>query len=160
MDKRKSHGSSLQIGEVARRAETTTRTVRYYMEEGFFDWIERSPGGFYLFDPAVVETIRYVKKLQDLGLPLQEIRALFQIRKEEKTGNAAYKRVSEKLEQHLALTEKKISEYRKLKKELQEAIRLVNQCAGCRKKPTRENCQACEVIKNQGVLPSPVGAIL
>ncbi len=152
--------SLLQIGEVASQAGTTIRTVRYYLEQGFIEAIERSPGGFYLFDDSAVDKVRFIQSLKELGLPLKEIKALYEIRKEQKRGNDAYPLVLKRLMEHKRLLEKKIAEYSKLKKELDEAIVLVSECKGCSRKTTRENCAACEVLKKRDRVPLPFGAIM
>ncbi len=156
----KSTKTLLQIGEVTREAGTTVRTVRYYLEEGFIEYTDRSDGGFYLFEPHVVEKVKFIKKLKDLGLSLKEIKSLYQIRQEKNTGDEAYKLVFDRLKKQHELTEKKVSEYLQLKEEIEDAMKLVKECAGCRKKPNRDNCLACEVVKKWDLLPSPFGAIL
>lgn len=156
----KSHQTLLKIGEVAQQAGTTVRTVRYYLEEGFIDHSDRSDGGFYLFDPNVVQKVNFIKKLKELGLSLKEIKALYKIRKENATGDDAYKLVVERLARQQELTEKKIREYQDLNQEIFNAISLVKECAGCRKKPNRENCAACDVVKKWDLVPLPFGAIL
>lgn len=150
----------LQVGELARQAGTTIRTVRYYLEQGFIEASERSPGGFYLFDSNAVDKVRFVQRLKELGLPLKEIKALYKIRKEKKRGDDAYPLVLERLVKHRTLVERKISEYSELRKELDEAIVLVSECEGCEKRPTRENCAACEVLKKRSTIPVPFGAIM
>jgi len=150
----------LQVGEVAARSRTTIRTVRYYLELGFIEASERSPGGFYLFDEGVVDKVRFIQNLKEIGLPLKEIKELYKIRKEKKRGNDAYPLVLERLLKHRTMVEKKISEYSRLKKERSEAIALVSECEGCTKNPTRENCLACEVVKKRNSVPLPFGAIM
>jgi len=150
----------LQVGEVARQAGTTIRTVRYYLELGFIEVTARSPGGFYLFGTSEVDKVRFIQSLKELGLPLKEIKALYKVRKEKKRGHDAYPLVVERLLKHKMLVEKKISEYSRLKRELDEAIVLVNECKGCQKKPTRENCLACEIVKKRSSIPLPFGAIM
>lgn len=150
----------LQVGEVARQAGTTIRTVRYYLELGFIEVTERSPGGFYLFSTSEVDKVRFIQSLKELGLPLKEIKALYKVRKEKKRGNDAYPLVLERLLKHRMSVEKKISEYSRLKRELDAAIVLVNECKGCQKNPTRENCLACEVVKKRSSVPLPFAAIM
>ncbi|MFI5295823.1 MAG: MerR family transcriptional regulator, partial [Thermodesulfovibrionales bacterium] len=103
--------SLLQVGEVANQAGTTIRTVRYYLEQGFIEAVERSPGGFYLFDDSAADKVRFIQSLKELGLPLKEIKALYLIRREKKRGNDAYPLVLERLVKHRTLLEKKISDY-------------------------------------------------
>lgn len=150
----------LQIGEVARLSKTTIRTVRYYLEQGFIQESDRSPGGFYLFEPGVVDKVRFIQDLKDLGLPLKEIKTLYRIRKDMNRGDDAYPLVLERLSRQRTLIQKKINEYENLKKELDDAIALVSECAGCEKKPTKENCLACDVVKKRDNIPLPFGAIM
>ncbi len=157
---KKDKKSLLQIGDVARLAATTIRTVRYYLEQGFIEISERSPGGFYLFDFAVVGKVQFIQSLKELGFPLKEIKTLYDIRKEKKHGNDAYSLVLERLRKHKSLLEKKMAQYSKLKKELDESIRLVSECKGCDKKPTKENCIACAVVLKRKSIPLPFGAIM
>lgn len=154
------HKKFLQIGEVAGQAGTTLRTVRYYLELGFIEAAERSPGGFYLFDPSEVDRVRFIQSLKELGLPLKEIKALYNIRKEKKRGHDSYPLVLERLLKHRTAVEKKLKEYSRLKQELDEAIVLVGECKGCEEKPTKENCLACEIVKKRSRIPLPFGAIL
>ncbi len=150
----------LQIGEVARLAGTTIRTVRYYLEEGFFQACERTPGGFYLFSPDVVDKVSLIQKLANLGMHLKEIKKLYRIRKKHLTGNDAYGLVLEHLMKERDLMEQKINEYTQLKGELAEAIRLVSECKGCSLRPTRENCMACNIVTRRRRIPLPFAAIL
>ena len=150
----------LQIGNVARRAGTTIRTVRYYLEEGFIQACERSLGGFYLFSPDVVDKVSFIQKLTSLGMPLKEIKTLYRIRKEHQTGNDAYGLVLEQLMKERDLMDQKIKEYMQLRDELDQAILLVSKCKGCSLRPTRENCIACDIVTRRSRIPLPFGAIL
>ncbi len=150
----------LQIGEIAHQAGTTTRTVRYYLGEDLIAAAERSPGGFYLFESRTVDTVLFIQKLKSLGMSLNEIKSLYQIRREKPTGNEAYPLVLKRLQDRLCDVNKKIEEYEELRKELEEAIDLVQQCHGCQTKPNRENCLACDIVKKRSRIPLPFGAIL
>lgn len=150
----------LQIGEVADRAGVTARTVRYYMERGFIQAADRSPGGFYLFTPDAAETVFYIQKLKDAGLALADIEAVYRARHQGHTGDEASSQVVQHLRQEKELLEQRIRDYEKLKAEVEEAIRLASQCFGCRFKPSREACLSCEVLAARERLPLPIKAIL
>ena len=107
----------LQIGEIAHQAGTTTRTVRYYLEEDLIASAKRSPGGFYLFESRTVDTVLFIQKLKSLGMSLNEIKSLYQIRREKPTGNEAYPLVLKRLQDRLCDVNKKIEEYEELRKE-------------------------------------------
>lgn len=64
----------MQIGEVAEQVGLSLRTVRYYEEVGLVAPVERTPGGFRLYDANAVERLKLVRDLKPLGFSLEEIR--------------------------------------------------------------------------------------
>jgi DNA-binding transcriptional MerR regulator len=68
----------LRIGEVAERAETTVRTVRYYEEVGLLPGsAERSAGQHRSYSDADVERLREILQLKELlNLSLEQLRGL------------------------------------------------------------------------------------
>jgi DNA-binding transcriptional MerR regulator len=68
-----SQGSFLKIGAVARRAGVSVDTVRYYERRGLLPPAERLPSGYRLYSEAAVETIALARRLQGLGLTLDEV---------------------------------------------------------------------------------------
>ena len=66
----------LRIGEVAKRAGTTPRTIRYYEELGLLpEAPSRDAGQHRLYDEAVVERVLQLLRLKELlGLSLDELR--------------------------------------------------------------------------------------
>jgi MerR family transcriptional regulator, repressor of the yfmOP operon len=71
-------GKPLRIGEVAERADTTVRTVRYYEEVGLLPGSEeRSHGKHRTYSDADVERLREILQLKVLlNLSLDELRGL------------------------------------------------------------------------------------
>jgi DNA-binding transcriptional MerR regulator len=68
-----SQGSSLKIGAVARLAEVSVDTVRYYERRGVLKPAERLPSGYRLYPDAAVTTIKLARRLQGLGMTLDEV---------------------------------------------------------------------------------------
>lgn len=150
----------LQIGEVAEKSGVTVRTVRYYLEKGFIQADERSPGGFYLFTQNAVDTVFYIQKLRMAGLALKDIEKIYQARAQSSTGDQASLQVVQYLVQEKEILEQKIRDFQKLKVEIEEAIDLAIQCHGCSLHPTRESCLNCKVLSGRDRLPLPIQAIL
>ena len=69
---------SLRIGDVARLAGTTPRTIRYYEEIGLLpDTGERVSGSHRVYTEADVERLREIMRLRDLlGVTLDELKTL------------------------------------------------------------------------------------
>jgi DNA-binding transcriptional MerR regulator len=68
----------LKIGDVARLAGTTTRTIRYYEEIGLLEPAgDRPSGGHRAYTEADVERLREILRLKDLlGVSLDQLRDL------------------------------------------------------------------------------------
>ncbi len=73
-----STGAELRIGEVARLAGTTPRTIRYYEEIGLLPVAAgRRPGAHRTYAEADVERLTELLRLKDLlGLSLEELKEL------------------------------------------------------------------------------------
>jgi DNA-binding transcriptional MerR regulator len=70
--------TALKIGDVARLAGTTTRTIRYYEEIGLLASAgDRPSGGHRAYTDADVERLKVILRLKDLlGVSLDELRDL------------------------------------------------------------------------------------
>lgn len=153
------HTNLLQIGEIASKAGTSVRTVRYYMEEGFIAPAARSPGGFYLFSSETADTVFYIQKLKNAGLALKDIKAMYRARHSGQPGDEASARVLGHLEAQRALIDQKIADYRHLKAEIEAALEIAGRCRGCSVVPSQENCGDCRVVRRLERLPLPLRAI-
>jgi DNA-binding transcriptional MerR regulator len=66
----------LTIGEVAKRTGLSTKTIRFYEQEGFIPAVGRSDAGYRLYTEGDVWRLRLVRQFRTLGLPLDRIAAL------------------------------------------------------------------------------------
>ena len=70
-----------KIGSVAACSGLSVKTVRYYEEMGLLSpAVERSPAGYRLFIEAVFNRLAFIKRSQALGLSLEEIKDILQVR--------------------------------------------------------------------------------
>jgi MerR family transcriptional regulator, repressor of the yfmOP operon len=91
---------ALRIGEAARQAGTTVRTLRYYEEIGVLPCAgDRASGEHRLYSEQDVERVRGVLRLKELlGLSLEELKHLVEgeelraVRREEFHGGASAER--------------------------------------------------------------------
>ncbi|TWD21752.1 DNA-binding transcriptional MerR regulator [Streptomyces sp. T12] len=63
----------MRIGELAARAGTTTRTLRYYESRGLLP-ARRSGNGYRTYDDNDLKLLRQIRTLQDFGFDLEETR--------------------------------------------------------------------------------------
>ncbi|MFJ7202472.1 MerR family transcriptional regulator [Streptomyces sp. NPDC098789] len=63
----------MRIGELAERAGTTTRTLRYYEDRGLLP-ARRTGNGYRSYDEDDLRLLREIRVLQDFGFELEETR--------------------------------------------------------------------------------------
>jgi len=63
----------MRIGELAARAGTTTRTLRYYESRGLLP-ARRGGNGYRTYDESDLRLLRQIRTLQDFGFDLEETR--------------------------------------------------------------------------------------
>jgi DNA-binding transcriptional MerR regulator len=63
----------MKIGQVANLAAVSVDTVRFYERRGVLPVPERTPSGYRTYTSATVERIRLARRLQQLGLTLDEV---------------------------------------------------------------------------------------
>lgn len=63
----------MRIGELAERAGTSTRTLRYYESRGLLP-ARRTGNGYRTYDEDDLRLLRQIRMLQDFGFELEETR--------------------------------------------------------------------------------------
>lgn len=71
---------SLSIGQVANAAEVNVQTLRYYERVGLVPPAKRSRAGYRLYTDETVRMVTFVKRAQELGFTLKEIKELLKFR--------------------------------------------------------------------------------
>lgn len=69
----------MRSGEVAEQAGVNVQTLRYYERRGLIDQPPRSSSGHRAYPGTTVQTIRFVKRAQELGFTLDEISELMEL---------------------------------------------------------------------------------
>jgi MerR family mercuric resistance operon transcriptional regulator len=71
--------TAITIGRLARAAEVGVETVRYYQRRRLLAVPHNAGGGVRRYPPAMVDRIRFIKRSQELGFSLEEIRELLRL---------------------------------------------------------------------------------
>lgn len=71
---------TLTVSKLASQVDLSADAVRYYERVGLLDEPARTPSGYRMYDEAVIERLRFVKGAQRLGLRLDEIKELLDLR--------------------------------------------------------------------------------
>ena len=114
---------SWHIGRVARETALSVHAIRFYEREGLLKAPLRSEGRFRVFDQENVRELSFIRKAQELGFSLTEIRELLVLRR---TSPQACLHVRDLLSKALGRVDGKIEELVKLQSELQAALRKCN----------------------------------
>lgn len=69
----------MRSSEVAAEAGVNPQTLRYYERRGLVTEPPRAASGYRVYPAATVETVRFVKRAQELGFTLDEIRELLHL---------------------------------------------------------------------------------
>ena len=70
----------MQIGKVAEAAGVSVQAVRYYERIGMLPEPDRSSSGYRQYTPDAIQRLRFIRRAQDLGFTLEEIKELLQLR--------------------------------------------------------------------------------
>ncbi|MFJ7159083.1 MerR family transcriptional regulator [Streptomyces sp. NPDC101118] len=73
-----SHDGLCSIGELAERAGTTVKSVRFYSDNGLLPEAARSAGGHRRYGPEAVDRLQLIRSLRALDLPVPEVRRVLE----------------------------------------------------------------------------------
>jgi DNA-binding transcriptional MerR regulator len=69
----------MQIGELAKLANTSTKTIRFYEDSGLLSPPARTRSGYREYGPEIVDRLRFIRRGQAAGLTLQKVRQILAI---------------------------------------------------------------------------------
>lgn len=69
-----------RIGELAKRADVTPDTIRYYEKQKMMDHEIRTEGGFRMYTDNDLQRLKFIRYARQLGFTLEAIRELLSIR--------------------------------------------------------------------------------
>ena len=136
--------TTFKIGEVARRAKVNKETVRYYEKRNLIPKPDRRRSGYRIFTQRHIDQIKFIKRAQELGFTLSEIKELLELRIDEDTTCSEIK--SEAQEKYQDVVEK-IEDLQRIKNTL---VDLIDSCAGEGPKGDCPILKALEGNNNEG----------
>ncbi|MBI1355709.1 MAG: MerR family transcriptional regulator [Acidobacteria bacterium] len=114
----------LTIGKVAERAGVKIDTLRYYERQGVIAPPQRTGSNYRVYDWDTVRRVRFVKRAQELGFTLAEIKELLELRV---TESASCADVRDQALAKVADLEKKIRSLQAMRRVLSK---LADKCVG------------------------------
>jgi MerR family mercuric resistance operon transcriptional regulator len=125
---------AMTIGRLAQRAGVNVETIRYYQRLNLIDEPAKPPGGVRRYSDAAVSRVRFIKRAQELGFSLAEVRRLLRLGDPQTCGEAR-SLAAEKL----ALVESRVADLERLRGVLKD---LIGRC------DRRRGKVACPIIES------------
>lgn len=122
------YADAMRVSELARAADVSARTVRYYVDRGLIRPARRSEGGYRLFDDNALRQLRFLRRLQGLGLTLRELQQLLRAAERQSCGQTSAA-VTRTLESQLGDLDRRLEELGQVRHEL--ASILARERGGC-----------------------------
>jgi len=163
MREAKSNGNNerlMRIGDLARKAGTTMRTIRYYEQLGLIAPAARTRGGFRLYEEEELRKLRLIKNLQLVETPLAQVKAFFDQRRQGRAASDIASGISRLLEQQLREVERRIARFRATEASLRETIEILRCCSDCSLEPGPQVCPRCPTITSRDEIPLHMQAVI
>jgi DNA-binding transcriptional MerR regulator len=138
-----------KIGAIAERLGATVRTLRFYEDQGLVH-PRRTPGGTRVYDEEDEQRFAALLALARLGFSLETLAGLAGIRPASRTGDEASRTVGAKLRAMDAELEDRARAIERQRADIKRARTFLQGCHGCRQRPVRAVCDACEISRGFG----------
>lgn len=140
MDEKYKGVTTFKIGEVARRAQVNKETVRYYEKRELIPAPDRRRSGYRIFTQRHIDQIKFIKRAQELGFTLNEIKELLELRMDENTTCSEIRKEAQ--EKYRDVTDK-IEDLQKIKNTL---VDLIDSCTG---EGPKGDCPILEALEGE-----------
>jgi Cu(I)-responsive transcriptional regulator len=109
----------MNIGELARAADTKAETIRYYERIGLLAAPPRTVGNYRDYSAAHVTRLTFTRRARDLGFSIEQIRALLDMADQQEQSCEAVDIIAR---EHLADVKRKLAALSALRRELESMI--------------------------------------
>jgi MerR family mercuric resistance operon transcriptional regulator len=133
----------LTTAALAKEGGVNVETIRYYERHGLLPKPPRTPSGYRKFSGDAVARLRFIRRAQELGFSLKEIKDLLAIRLKPGSSCADVRR---KAESKLADVDEKIRQLHDIREAL---LKMTKTCIGS---GPVTNCSILEALNGRGEL--------
>ncbi|MEM9874178.1 MAG: MerR family transcriptional regulator, partial [Myxococcota bacterium] len=109
----------LRVGDLARACGKTVRAIHHYENLGLLQPVRRSKGRYRLYAPDAVDRVRWIGKLNDVGMSLSEIHEVLSRWEQGPSAPEAMSKVRQVYRDKLAEVSRQIQHLESLAHELQ-----------------------------------------
>ena len=111
------NGDKFTIGQLAARAGTHVETIRYYQRQALIELPRKPAGGIRSYEPRHVSRLRFIRRAQQLGFKLHEVRELLKL----DDGNSC-REARELAERKLVDVEQRLRDLRAMQRQLKALV--------------------------------------
>jgi len=133
--------TGLKVGEVAKQAGVNLQTIHYYERRGLLPKPPRTGSNYRAYPEDAVLRVRFIKRAQELGFTLKEIKELLSLRAAPRTRCAD---VRERAEAKVQDIDGKVRTLQAMRKAL---TKLIGECSGSG--PVSQ-CPILEALDSEG----------
>lgn len=134
---------TLTIGSLAKQAGVGTQTIRFYERKGLLRQPARRPSGYRQYSREEAKRIRFIRRAQELGFTLSEIKDFLELRI---SARATCRDVKARTDQKLDEIESKIQDLKRMQRSLKK---LSVSCTGSVKTST-SGCPILDCFEGKG----------
>ncbi len=116
----------ISIGDLAKSLGLTTRTLRYWEESGIIEATPRSDGSNRFYTQDIAKRVRFIIKLKELGLTIQELQDLYKAYGEVKRTDRMIPALIQVLDKHINLVDEKMARMASLRRDIVEYRQRMN----------------------------------
>jgi DNA-binding transcriptional MerR regulator len=131
------------IGAIARQAGVPIKTIRYYEDVGLLSKPSRTVSGYRLYAPDTADRLQFIKKAQNLGLRLDEIKEILEL---VDRGRCPCGHVQTVLRKRLGELRQKIADLHLIERRVEAAVR-----RGCPRNFKPRGKALCPTIDRQRI---------
>ena len=131
----------MNIGNVAERSGVAAKTIRYYESIGLIPPAMRAENGYRDYEPADVETLRFIQRARRLGFSVADVAKLLDLWRDRNRASADVKALALR---HIEEMERRIAELDSLRRTL---VHLTEKCHG----DDRPDCPILDDLAGGGV---------
>ncbi|MFF2387851.1 MerR family transcriptional regulator [Agromyces sp. NPDC058104] len=125
----------MTIGDLAAAAGVAISTVRFYERQALVEPERRSPAGYRLYAAETVRRVRFIRRAQELGFTLREVRDVLRLSEEPEL--IAFGDVAEQVAAKLDELERRIADLGRVR----DALALLVETG-----PTHPSCPVVEAL--------------
>lgn len=139
--------NGLFAGQVAKDLGIGVQTLHYYEREGLIPSPKRAQNGYRVYDAALVDRVRFIRKAQSLGLTLEDVKEIVELADR---GACPCGHVHTALTSRLKEVDERLRELRSFRSDLASLVKRTGAVSSSRSGTGERGVAVCQIIDSAG----------